>query len=900
MSTPAPRIYVTGMLRTISDEPPSKASIEATVFSSPHDGYVLTSEAIHSQNVVFAVRSTGEWTSELVWAAGVVYKLSAPGWMPDLYLDCDLWGPGQTVDGDVLSSTLPGGSGYVERATLSTLMLAVDRKLSTASAFNARANALWRKRLSSSGALKVLTMGDSKSCGVGASNIGNGWAHKLVDALRTRVGANSDTGWGYMPAWHTYYDTLTPAPTRSAGATTSSVLGGLGIKTVALPNGESVTWPSMPATKVTVYYTKSDFFPGTANILIDGAQVGSINTVTTGGTGSGYTFTSGHSISFTVAPGSHVVRVLSTLAGGQVLVDGVLFETATTGIKLYDGGHGGFQAWHYAEGIPGWGGPTAHERHWEAFAAIVPDLVVIGLGANDMENGLAGVVRWRSNLVEIVRRIRLVSQSAGVVLLVGTARAQDAADLTVLRAYEQAARDAIGDMPGVSILYESDLWLPNADGSDPIGWLADSVHPSDLGHARIAEYLTDRLLIGYPASSGGGGGVTDHGALTGLDNDDHPHYLTAARGDARYAAGNDPRLSNPRTPTAHAASHAAGGSDALTLTAAQLSDLTETVQDIVGALIVAGSGVTVSYNDAAGTFTINSTASGGTTDPEVVRDVIGAAMVAGAGIQLTVNDAGDTITVASTAVLPTRQIIAGTGLTGGGDLSADRTLAVTYGTTAGTAAQGNDPRLSDSRAPTAHASTHGSDGSDPISVAASQVSDSTITGRAVLTAADAAAARAVLGIAPIPTFVVATTATSNSTVTPTNCSGLSLSGLAAGLYEFDLYVRGQSAAAATGVQVGLNWAGSGATPTVRGLGTNLDAGAPAWSTPDDADTSTILTPGNAPAANSPFLAASFTGMLRVAAGGMTGPLNVTVASEVAASQVQVLPDSFIRYRRIAN
>ncbi len=36
------------------------------------------------------------------------------------------------------------------------------------------------------------------------------------------------------------------------------------------------------------------------------------------------------------------------------------------------------------------------------------------------------------------------------------------------------------------------------------------------------------------ASSGGGGGVTDHGALTGLADDDHPHYHNNARGDARY------------------------------------------------------------------------------------------------------------------------------------------------------------------------------------------------------------------------------------------------------------------------------------------------------------------------------------------------------------------------------
>jgi hypothetical protein len=266
-----------------------------------------------------------------------------------------------------------------------------------------------------------------------------------------------------------------------------------------------------------------------------------------------------------------------------------------------------------------------------------------------------------------------------------------------------------------------------------------------------------------------GSGVTDHGALTGLGDDDHglyaladgtrgafaaplgadDNYVTDAEKAALHAHSNKAALDlvsgtntgdqvlptwstisgkpavvaegatqaaartaigagtssfsgayadltgkpTTMTPTAHAATHAAAGSDPVTLTSAQISDLTETVQDIVGAFLVAGTNVTVTYNDAANTFTINATASGGSTDPEVVRDVIGAAMVAGSGVQITVNDAGDTITIASTAVLPTRQVIAGTGLTGGGDLSADRTLAVTYGTTAGTAAQGNDSRI---------------------------------------------------------------------------------------------------------------------------------------------------------------------------------------------------------------
>jgi hypothetical protein len=45
------------------------------------------------------------------------------------------------------------------------------------------------------------------------------------------------------------------------------------------------------------------------------------------------------------------------------------------------------------------------------------------------------------------------------------------------------------------------------------------------------------------------------------------------------------------------------------------------------------------------------------------------------------------------AVAKTRQVIAGTGLTGGGALDADRTLSVVFGTTAGTVVQGNDARL---------------------------------------------------------------------------------------------------------------------------------------------------------------------------------------------------------------
>lgn len=100
------------------------------------------------------------------------------------------------------------------------------------------------------------------------------------------------------------------------------------------------------------------------------------------------------------------------------------------------------------------------------------------------------------------------------------------------------------------------------------------------------------------------------------------------------------------------------------------------------------------------------------------------------GSAVAVNRGGTGATTAGNALTnlgaapSSRTITAGTGLIGGGDLTADRTLAVSYGTTSGTAAQGNDSRLSDSRTPTAHASTHAAAGSDPITITAAQISGS--------------------------------------------------------------------------------------------------------------------------------------------------------------------------------
>lgn len=65
------------------------------------------------------------------------------------------------------------------------------------------------------------------------------------------------------------------------------------------------------------------------------------------------------------------------------------------------------------------------------------------------------------------------------------------------------------------------------------------------------------------------------GALTGS----YPNPTLSAATTASFAATDDPRLSDARTPTAHAATHAAAGSDPVTLTQAQITGLVTALAD---------------------------------------------------------------------------------------------------------------------------------------------------------------------------------------------------------------------------------------------------------------------------------------------------------------------------------
>lgn len=156
------------------------------------------------------------------------------------------------------------------------------------------------------------------------------------------------------------------------------------------------------------------------------------------------------------------------------------------------------------------------------------------------------------------------------------------------------------------------------------------------------------------------GGVTDHGALTGLGDDDHTQYaLAGAVGSSRLTQATARLLG--RTTAGTGAVEAITVGTGLDLSAGSLTNTVsaytdEQVRDVIGAALVEGIGVDIAVDDAANTITLAA------TYPQTIYEVDFTAQANNTFANGTEVIDGLSWTAANVASLATFDILNGTGL----------------------------------------------------------------------------------------------------------------------------------------------------------------------------------------------------------------------------------------------
>lgn len=170
--------------------------------------------------------------------------------------------------------------------------------------------------------------------------------------------------------------------------------------------------------------------------------------------------------------------------------------------------------------------------------------------------------------------------------------------------------------------------------------------------------LTVEAVLTPAPPDGDGSGVPD-GGTTGQAL----VKASDADGDTEWGdvvADDDERLSDARTPTAHAATHAEGGGDPVTITQAQVTGLVAALAAKVAQAafdsLMAELGARNAANgfaglNSSGLLTESQIPGSVTRDsevPEMARDALADALMPGDGIDIVIDDTGDTITISAT------------------------------------------------------------------------------------------------------------------------------------------------------------------------------------------------------------------------------------------------------------
>lgn len=332
---------------------------------------------------------------------------------------------------------------------------------------------------------KIAVLGDSLSEGIGATAFGRGWVPMALGQLRNRFPANGVAGGqGFVASWdNPGYGGGAPSYTYPVGQNSGSFSAtqGFSLKSnTLLATGDQMNY-TFTGTSVHVWYIKQTT-GGTFSVTIDGVVVqASVVTAGTSGTG---VWTSA-----ALAYGTHTILVTRIAGGGasSILFNGfrIFNGDENAGIQMFNGSQSGLLTSDFTTN-------ATNGDKWALWLGVIqPNLVIIELGLNDWAANVS-MVTVKTNLQSIITTIRAQTTTDPSIVIYAPTEANSGSYASTFAQLHQVWVDVVA-ADSKTCLFDvgTRIPAPTVDTSD--AYYYDTLHPSDKGHAAIADRLASFL-----------------------------------------------------------------------------------------------------------------------------------------------------------------------------------------------------------------------------------------------------------------------------------------------------------------------------------------------------------------------------------------------------------------------